>query len=125
MATKKATTEAVEVAEEKIEKAAEEPAATTEPTTPEQPQEPEVEAPKDEWDEEVEVMVPRRHKGDDQYYYVCVNDRRFEIPANGKRQKMPRPIAEILQSSIDAEYAAEEFAEQMTQKAMENARSMM
>lgn len=63
---------------------------------------------KDPWDEKVKVRVPRKPKGE--YFYVCVNDRRFEIPANGIEQEMPRPIAEVLQQSIEAEYKAEDYA---------------
>lgn len=78
----------------------------------------------DEWAEEVEVMVPRKRKGDDPQYYVCVNDRRFAFPADGKRQKMPKPVAEILMSSIEAEYAAEEYAEEMNRHAAEAAQGL-
>lgn len=63
---------------------------------------------KDPWDEKVKVRVPRKPKGE--YFYVCVNDRRFEIPANGLEQEMPRPIAEVLEQSIQAEYRAEDYA---------------
>lgn len=93
-------TEAAEI--EKPEEKAEEPAGAT------------AEKPKDEWDEIVEMIVPRKPKGDDQSYYICVNDRRFYVPADGKRQKLPRPVAEILQSSLEAEYAAEDYAERMS-----------
>lgn len=75
------------------------------------------EAPKDEWDEEIEMIVPRKAKGDDQQYYVCVNDRRFLIPANGKAQKLPKPIALVLQESLAAEVAAEDFADNMPNNA--------
>ena len=67
----------------------------------------------DPWEQEVEMLVPRKPAGDDQQYYVCVNDRRFSIPANGKMQKLPQPIAEVLRSSLEDELAAEEFAEKM------------
>ncbi len=70
-------------------------------------------APKKAWDETVEMVVPRKPKGEEQQHYVCVNDRRYGIPANGKMQKLPRPVAEILQDSLNAEYAADEFAEKI------------
>lgn len=66
---------------------------------------------KDSFEDMVEMVVPRKPKGEEQQYYVCVNDRRYGIPANGKMQKLPRPVAEILQESLNAEYAADEFAE--------------
>ena len=70
-------------------------------------------APKDEWDEEIEMLVPRKPKGDDPQYYVCVNDRRYMIPANGKMQKLPRPIAEVLQESLAAEAEADDYADSL------------
>jgi len=71
---------------------------------------------KDPWLEEEEIYVPRKAKGDEQSYYVCVNDRRFMIPANGKIQKLPRPIARILQDALDAEADAEEYADEVQRK---------
>ena len=102
MATKKMQAAEAEIIEEEIE--AQKPAEAVDP-----------------WSVEVEVMVPRKRKGDDPQYYVCVNDRRYAFPANGKKQKMPQPIAEILQSSIEAEYEAEEYAEEMNKRAAEAA----
>ncbi len=81
------------------------PATATEPVQETEP--------KSAWDEEVEMVVPRKSKGDDQQYYVCVNDRRYTVPANGRTQKLPRPIAEILQQSIEAEIEAEEYADKL------------
>ena len=63
----------------------------------------------DPWDEEVEVFVPRHRQGEDENYYVCVNDRRFSVPRDGKTHKMPRPIGEALQNGIQAEYRAQEY----------------
>ena len=76
------------------------------------------------WDEEVEMYVPRKPKGDDQSYYVCINSRKFAVPANGRMQKLPRPVAEILQGSLEAEARAEEMADQMSQAAIESARKV-
>ena len=76
------------------------------------------------WDEEVEMYVPRKPKGDDQSYYVCINSRKFAVPANGKMQKLPRPVAEILRGSLEAEARAEEMADQMSQAAIESARKV-
>ena len=110
MATKKTAAEEITAEETVTKDAAEEAAEKAAPTS--------------EWDEEVEMIIPRRPKGEDQQYYVCVNDRRFGFPANGKKQKLPKPIAEVLQQSLDAEWEAEEFAEEMRRKAMENARAL-
>ena len=99
MATKKTQPAAEEVKEEEVkEEVKEEPVA-------------EVPAEKDPWQEMVSVFVPRARKGEDQNAYVCVNDRRYSIPRNGKNQEMPRPIAEVLQMSMTAQYEADEYAE--------------
>ena len=78
---------------------------------------------KSAWDEEVPVVVPRKPTGQDQQFYVCVNDRRFTVPANGKQQMLPRPVAEILQAAIEAEYAAEEFADSIPNESGDDPRN--
>ena len=103
MATKKATT-ALEIPEnedakleqetEKLEKLAE----TAQPV-------------KSEWDETIEMIVPRKPRGEEQFYYICVNDRRFQVPADGKMQKLPKPIALILKDALEAEQKADDFAD--------------
>lgn len=71
----------------------------------------EAEVPADPWEETVEVRVPRARAGEPPYYYICVNDRRYQIPADGRKQKMPRPIAEVLEDSINAEFEADRYQE--------------
>ena len=96
MATRKKT----EVTEEMLEQAEEVEEATAA----------EAERPaKSKWDQMETVRTPRKSKHD--FYYVCVNDRRFEIPADGKEHEMPHPIAEVLRQTLDAEARAEDFAE--------------
>ena len=95
MATRKKT----EVSEEMLEQ----PEAIEEAEAAEEP------AAKSQWDIMETVRTPRKAKHD--FYYVCVNDRRFEIPADGKEHEMPKPIAEVLQQTLDAEAAADDFAE--------------
>ena len=86
----------------------------------EQPEEKQEKKTVDPWDEQVSVIVPRKPKGEDQQYYVCVNDRRFMVPANGKEQMLPRPIAEILLDAIEAEYEAQDFADKIPNRSGEN-----
>lgn len=76
-------------------------------------------APKSAWDETIEMFVPRKAKGDEQQYYVCVNDRRFAVPANNKIQKLPKPVALVLQESLEAENEADEFAESMPKEGID------
>lgn len=114
MAAKKTETKPEEEIRAEEAAAAQETAAPAEavaPAAPEMPEAPETQ--KSAWDEMVEIIVPRKPKGEDQQYYVCVNDRRFTIPADGTIQKLPRPVAEVLKMSIDAENAAEKFADQI------------
>ena len=77
----------------------------------EAPEAVEEQKPASKWDQMETVMTPRKSKHD--YYYVCVNDRRFEIPADGKAHEMPHPIADILRQTIEAENAAQDYAESM------------
>lgn len=67
--------------------------------------------PKSSWDIKVTRQIPRKPKGN--YFYICVNDRRFEIPAKGQTEELPLPIAEVLDQQIAAEYAAEDYAANM------------
>ena len=76
--------------------------------------------PEDAWDETVNVIVPRKPHGEEQQYYICVNDRRFVVPANGKQQALPRPIAEVLVSSLEAESEAEDFVDHIPNRTSEN-----
>ena len=70
---------------------------------------------KDPWAEKVVMYVPKK-RGDDPQYYVCVNDRRFAIPADGSNQELPKPIATNLQESLRAEDEAEDFATSIESK---------
>ena len=73
----------------------------------------------DPFKEETEMIVPRKPKGEEQQYYICVNDRRFVVPANGKMQKLPKPVALILQDSLEADWKADEFADQIPNRSAE------
>ena len=75
--------------------------------------------PKDPWEEMVQVIVPRKPRGEDQSYYICVNDRRFQLPADGKPQIMPQPIAEVLLASIAAEAEADDYADHIPNRSGE------
>jgi len=97
-----------------IETVAEEPVRTEEPVKAEEPvKEAPAKAaePEDEWEKFEEILVPRKPIGDEQQYYICVNDRRWTVPANGKVQRLPYPIACVLKDSLEAQYEAEEYNE--------------
>lgn len=67
--------------------------------------------PQSSWDIMVTRQIPRKQKGN--FFYICVNDRRFEIPAKGQTETLPLPIAEVLGQQIAAEYAADDYAANM------------
>ena len=79
----------------------------------------EVITPKDPWDVQVDMIVPRKPRGEDQQYYICVNDRRYLVPANGQMQKLPQPIAEVLAESLAAEAEADDFADHIPNRSAE------
>lgn len=76
--------------------------------------------PADPWDEKVKMYVPRKQRGDDQSYFVCINDRKYMVPANGREQELPRPVAEVLQQSLDAENKYQETLDQINAKTAES-----
>lgn len=63
------------------------------------------------WDRKVKMLVPRKPRGEDQQYYICINDIRYAVPANGLVQELPLPVAEILQDHLAMEAKAEDYAE--------------
>ena len=67
------------------------------------------EAGKDPWTVEVEVFVPHRDKGEDRWYWVNINDRSAQIPADDRRQTMKLPFALILTDMLKAKQREEEY----------------
>ena len=74
----------------------------------------------DEWAENIEMIVPRKPKGEEQSYYICINDRRFLVPANGKKQLLPKPVALVLQESLEADAEADDFMDKIPNRSGEN-----
>ena len=69
------------------------------------------------WEELVPVRTPRRGKGQEKSIVISVNDRNVQVPLDGKTYYLRRPHAEIFEQSMDAEVAAEEFAESVPNEA--------
>ena len=63
----------------------------------------------DPWGVEVEVFVPHRDKGEDRWYWISINDRTAQIPADDRRQKMKLPFALILTDMIRAKEREDNF----------------
>ena len=67
------------------------------------------EAGKDAWEIEVEIFVPHRDKGEDKWYWLSINDRTAQIPADDRVQKMKLPFALILTDALKAKQREEDF----------------
>lgn len=62
----------------------------------------------DPWQDMVEITLPRHPKSEQNFQFVAVNDRRFQVPRNGKPTMVPRPVYEVLHNAeILRDYAAE------------------
>ena len=74
------------------------------------------EAGEDPWNVMIEVLVPHREKSEDPWYWVNVNGRSAQIPANDRYQEMRLPWACVLvdllkyeKTSIDYQDSLEVF----------------
>lgn len=65
----------------------------------------------DPWKVFVNVRVPRKMGAGDDDFWVAVNGRTAQIPANGQVQEMKLPFAMALMDALEAEEKAIEFAE--------------
>ena len=69
----------------------------------------------DAWGETVSIRVPARRDSNDKYYWLCVNGRSVQIPANNEYQEMKLPFAEALVNMIRADKHAQSFADEEIQ----------
>lgn len=67
----------------------------------------------DVWEEYIDVVVPRHGRGQEKCFYVSVNGRNAQIPADGKMQHIRKPLALALLASLEEEAKAEQFAEDL------------
>lgn len=64
-----------------------------------------------EWEEYETVRTIRARKGMEKTVLVSVNDRNVLIPLDGRAYKLRKPHAQVLLDSMEADIAADEFAE--------------
>ena len=64
----------------------------------------------DPWKEMVEIKLPKAPKGEPNYEIASVNGRVFKIK-KGEKVKVPAPIAEVIEHSIEAQEEADEYME--------------
>lgn len=65
------------------------------------------------WEEELEIILDRAPKSEQNFILASVNGRDFQVPRDGKPHKVPRPIYEVIQASRMAKLEAQERAENM------------
>lgn len=64
------------------------------------------------WDEMVEVRLPKAPKTEQNFQFVGVNGKTFQVP-RGKSVKVPKPVAQVLAYSETAKNAAEEYESEL------------
>lgn len=65
----------------------------------------------DPWEIKIPLRVPRRPANEDQWYWINVNGRSAQIPADDKVQELRLPWAEVMLNMIEAEERAKDFAD--------------
>lgn len=66
---------------------------------------------KDLWEVKVSVRVPERRDTNEKSYWIMVNGRSVQIPANNQYQELRLPFAEALMNTLKADRFAQNFAE--------------
>ena len=81
----------------------------------EQAQEPvqEPAAPYDPWQDMVEITLPRHPKNEQNFQFVAVNDRRFQVPRSGQPVMVPRPVYEVLRNAAELKTYADDRKEEL------------
>lgn len=70
----------------------------------------------DPWKDMVEITLPRHPKNEQNFQFVAVNDRRFQVPRSGKPVSVPRPVYEVLMNSAALKDYAADRKEELSQK---------
>ena len=63
----------------------------------------------DPWTLDFEMFVPHRDPGEDKWYWLSINDRTAQIPANDSRQVMKLPFALVLADTLKAKRREEAY----------------
>lgn len=70
------------------------------------------EAGTDPWGIKISVLAPRIGKGEDSYW-LCVNGRSVQVPANDRYFELALPFAECLVNEISARHFAADYIDQI------------
>lgn len=65
----------------------------------------------DEWGIKISVRAPRRPAKEDPFYWLSVNGRTLQVPANDKYFELALPFAACLTDMIQAEWFANDYAD--------------
>lgn len=63
----------------------------------------------DPWTLDFEMFVPHRDPGEDKWYWLSINDRTAQIPADDSRQVMKLPFALVLADTLKAKRREEAY----------------
>lgn len=69
--------------------------------------------PYDPWKDMVDITLPRAPQNEQNFQFVSVNDRRFQVPRTGRPVSVPRPVYEVLMNSAAARDYAEDRRSEM------------
>ena len=65
----------------------------------------------DSWKIKISVRAPRRPAKEDPFYWLSINGRTMQVPANDRYFELPLPFAACLTDMIQAEWAAADYAD--------------
>lgn len=80
--------------------------------------------PADPWQEMREIYVPPKGDGDQEFLFVGVNGRVFQVPCSGEVQRVPLPIYEVLINAKALQQEAEARAAAELKKMQDSARAV-
>lgn len=69
------------------------------------------EAGQDAWQVKISIRAPRRPAKEDPFYWLSVNGKTLQVPANDKYFEMALPFADCLVQMIAAEWFANDYAD--------------
>lgn len=72
------------------------------------------------WEETREIFLPYATKGDEQFIFVAVNGRKYQVP-RGRSVTVPLPLYERIQIMLKAESRTVEFRESLPNEAFPGA----
>lgn len=67
------------------------------------------------WEEKMTIQLPRAPKTEQNFQFVAVNGRTFQVP-RGKAVEVPKPVYEVLMNSHYAAEKAEEYENELQGK---------